>query len=443
MSDTTESTALALIPPSALPTILAADGDDILGALRKKLAGYAPDATTQGGRDEIGSKAKMVGSAKQDLLRLGAGLKADHQKALKAIIAEERIIEERMDAMRDAILAPRVAYQEREKNRVAAHEAAIEEIRAWTAVPMDSTSAQVRTRWEHCRQHLHQERDWQEFEARARYEIQAAEATLERLYQRLAKEEAEAAELARLRADEAARQAAAAERLRIEREAEIARQAAERARQQAEADAARRLQAAQEEAARKLREAEERAEAERLAVERRGQEAAAEAERVLRAERERAAEEAAQVERDRQAEEQRAAHALAEAEAKAEAERHAAAERERLAAQRAADEARQAAEREAAQARRAEAAEAQAKAAREQAERDAAAAVERERQRVAAETAKAEAEAKAREADKAHKTTVNREAAAAFVAAGLDDKMARTAVMAIALGKIPHCRISY
>ena len=50
MSDTTESTALALIPPSALPTILAADGDDILGALRKKLAGYAPDATTQGGR---------------------------------------------------------------------------------------------------------------------------------------------------------------------------------------------------------------------------------------------------------------------------------------------------------------------------------------------------------------------------------------------------------
>ena len=88
------------------------------------------------------------------------------------------------------------------------------------------------------------------------------------------------------------------------------------------------------------------------------------------------------------------------------------------------------------------AAEAQAKAAREQAERDAAAAVERERQRVAAETAKAEAEAKAREADKAHKTTVNREAAAAFVAAGLDDKMARTAVMAIALGKIPHCRIS-
>ena len=30
MSDTTESTALALIPPSALPTILAADGDDML-----------------------------------------------------------------------------------------------------------------------------------------------------------------------------------------------------------------------------------------------------------------------------------------------------------------------------------------------------------------------------------------------------------------------------
>ena len=30
-----------------------------------------------------------------------------------------------------------------------------------------------------------------------------------------------------------------------------------------------------------------------------------------------------------------------------------------------------------------------------------------------------------------------------LAADGLDDKMARTAVMAIALGKIPHCRISY
>ena len=50
-----------VIPASSVPTLIAADKTDILGKLHAELSGYVPDASTQAGRDEIGSKAKKVG----------------------------------------------------------------------------------------------------------------------------------------------------------------------------------------------------------------------------------------------------------------------------------------------------------------------------------------------------------------------------------------------
>jgi hypothetical protein len=77
------------------------------------------------------------------------------------------------------------------------------------------------------------------------------------------------------------------------------------------------------------------------------------------------------------------------------------------------------------------------------AEADAAAAVEAERQRRADAKAAEEAETARRTADKAHRARVNNEAMAGLVAAGLDDKAARAAVIAIARGAVPHVTISY
>ena len=54
-----------------------------------------------------------------------------------------------------------------------------------------------------------------------------------------------------------------------------------------------------------------------------------------------------------------------------------------------------------------------------------------------------EAETVRRMADKAHRAKVNNEAMAGLVAAGLDDKAARAAVIAIARGAVPHVHISY
>lgn len=426
-----QSTALTIIPASAISTIVGADKDDILGKLRAELGDYQPDGSTADGRKEIGSKAKKVGTAKQDLLRLAATLKADHQKVIKAVNAEERVIEEKMDAMRDAILAPRVAYETRDKIRVDAHEAAIKALTdLFLTLPAEAEPSDVLNRIGLMLPF--RERQWEEFENRARQEYASTGLALKTALHRAQTREAEAAELIRLRAE-----AAEAERQRItretaEREAEIARQAAETARLAAEAAAAQRL-----------REAQERAEAEVLAAERRAQEAAqaaeaarlaaiAEGERLVREAEERAAEAAAQVERDRQAEEDRAAAAFL-------AEQR---ERERIQAEadRAAMEAEQ---RQRAQAERIAAAERQAEAARAQAQRDAEAAVERERQRVATEAEAARKEASKREADKKHKAAIHNDMMEDFIKSGLSDAVARAATIALAKGAVRHVSIRY
>lgn len=77
------------------------------------------------------------------------------------------------------------------------------------------------------------------------------------------------------------------------------------------------------------------------------------------------------------------------------------------------------------------------------AEVDRKAAIEAERARVEQERKRVEAEEKARAKDKAHKTEVNGEALKAFLAAGLDEKMGKLAITAIAKGLIPNVKISY
>lgn len=181
---------------------------------------------------------------------------------------------------------------------------------------------------------------------------------------------------------------------------------------QAEADRAElaRLKAAEEE--RQRREAEERAEAE----------AKAQAERE---ERERA--EAA--ERARKAEEERVAQAAREAEERAKAE----AERTAAAAAEAKEKAHQ--EELAAEKRRADAAEA---ARRAEADRIA---QERAQQEAAA---KAEADAKAkREADIAHQSQIMGEAKAAIMSHGVGEATAKTLVLAIKAGTVPHVTIIF
>ena len=249
----TETTALTMIPASALPTIIAADENDILGKLAAKVAAHKPDISTATGRDAIRSLAAEIASDKMKLIRLGKSLTEGWRESTKAVNAECNTIEARMDELKERVRAPLTEFENREKARVAGHEAALAEHAALASFEMaEPPSDLVRARLAAAQQP--DTRAWEEFYNRAAAQRVGIEDNLKSMLAAAIKREDEAAELVLLREQEAERQ-------RAEREAEIARQAAERARVEAEAKAA-------EEAARVAREAAEReAETARVAAE--------------------------------------------------------------------------------------------------------------------------------------------------------------------------------
>ena len=384
MSEVQESTALAILPRSMISTVLAADENDILGALARELSGFVGDVTSEKGRREIASKARKVAVAKMDLVRLGDALKEGAQKTIKSVNAELRTIQDRMDGLRDQVRAPLDEYEAAEERRIAEHIAALQAIADTTVFGLpEPTAVEIESRLTVLQGVA--DREWQEFGTKAAQAHQAAYDRLTDLSAAAVVREAERAETAKLRAeaDERARQ----DRIREQaaHEARIAAQAAEQARM-----------------------AEEQRQA-----------------RLAQAEAERVADEAARVEREHQA------RLAAEA-----AER----QRVELAARRAQERA-DAAERQAAEAARQ--AEANRIAAAAQAERDRQAAVEAERAAIAEQTRRDQAEADRRAPHRAPRQGNHRAAAAARGAAGRTRANAEAAITAIAQGSVPRVAISY
>lgn len=285
----TEQTALAVLPAAALPTILANDKNDILGKLAAKVAAFRPDISTAKGRDEMRSLAYEIAKAKTSLVKIGKGLTEEWRASTKAVNAECDTIEERLNELRDKVRAPLTAWENAEKDRVAAHETALAEVIAWATVPGDWAPYQIAHHLEVIASHPHQSRDWQEFTERATAAMEAAYEATRRAHAVALKREAEAVELARLREAEAKRERERQEQERIAREARIAAEAAQKAKREAEAKAAeeaaaaeRRAQAERDAAAKRERDAADalaRAEREKAAAEQRAVEAAAKAER--------------------------------------------------------------------------------------------------------------------------------------------------------------------
>ena len=182
---TDSATALVAIVKPLLPTILAADQNDILGKLREELAGFVPDVSTATGRTEIGSKAKKIGVAKMELVRLAGTLKEDAAKKVKAINAEVKSLEERMDALRDSVLEPLEAFKAREKARVDSHEAALAAIVEAPEYGQTETAAEIAERLEFLRNYPH--REWEEFAARANYALKMEIARMSDLFDRAQK----------------------------------------------------------------------------------------------------------------------------------------------------------------------------------------------------------------------------------------------------------------
>lgn len=294
-------------------------------ALRERIAIAQQDATAKVFDLTTGKGEKECRSYLYSLRVLKADIDRARKEAKSYALEYGRKVDsaaKELEAQVDAVMAPHEeaikALEAKEAARVASHTNEVNAIVALRAIPAGTTSAAIAERLAKAKvtstDHL------QEFKAKADGELLTTIRALEQQYHATLTAEAEAAELARLRAEAAAREEADRQE-RIRQEAI----AAERAR----AEEAERKRLADEAAAKAIAEARAKAEAERK--DREAREAIEAAER-----KEREAKDAAD----------RAAKAQAEAEARAKAAEEAA---RRAAEQAEADAAARAAAEEAAQ----------------------------------------------------------------------------------------------
>jgi hypothetical protein len=217
--------------------------DPYLAQIRSEIDSFVPDVTTKKGRDAIASIAYKVSKSKTALDDIGKDLVAELKELPKKIDLERKRVRELLDSWRDEIRKPLTDWEQAEENRIAAHKLNIEGIKRATYEIEEIDSATIITRIKGIESVVTDAASFEEFELEA---MHAKESTLKQLNYALTKRqqhEQEQAELAKLRAEAAARE-------QKEREERIAKEAEERAK------------LAAEEAAKKEREAAERREIE-------------------------------------------------------------------------------------------------------------------------------------------------------------------------------------
>ncbi len=267
----------------------------------EKLAAKAPtdvDVTTKKGRDALRSFAAEVRSEKAGINKARLRLTKEWRDMVAQANEAGKEIDDRLEQLAIDVRKPLTDWEEAETARVNRCRDIIEGFKADAVATLDDTAATVRARGKGLYETALAEDEFRDMLPEAQSAKEQAVATLRAALARLEKEEADRAELEKLRAENEAREArerAEAEaRAQAEREAEEARVAEERrvAEEQAEFERLQRME--QDAADRARREAEQAAEAERQRVEREHAE-------QLAAERRRAeeAERAAQAERDR------------------------------------------------------------------------------------------------------------------------------------------------
>lgn len=337
---------------------------------------------TPKGNKEARSHIFSLRKTKGALERVRKEAKAEALRIGRAVDSEANAIEARIEAMIAVHQAEVDKIEQREKDRVAALQTRLTAISPGIVSYESSTAVRAEMARVVA---IEIGKDWEEFMSLATTAKEDALARLAAELDVMVKREEEAAELARLRAETAAREQA-------DRDAAIARAAAEKVQREAEAKAA--------------------AEAERA----RQAIAAAEAEAKRKEE---AAALALKQEKERALAEQEAA-ARREMQLKLDAEQ---AEQRRIAAEKQAEQDRQAAA--------------------VRAEQQAAAAVQAEKDRAAAEAKRIADEAAARERNRTHKAAINRAAMESLIAGGISEECAKAVVTLIAQGKVEHVSIAY
>ena len=367
----------------------------ILDGIEAKVRAIPLDPSTATGREEIRSVAYRVAKTKVALDNEGKKLTEGWREATKKVNEERRIAIERLEALGEDVRRPLTEFENRERHRIAAHEAALLDITGLVEMLKAHPDMSLDLLVDHQRDlaAMLPDYEWEEFAARAgKARTEAAQYLAARIEARK-RYEVEQEELARLRKEEA-------ERLQRERDERLKAEAAENARIEAE------------------RKAQAEAEAERKRVEAVAAKAKADSYRILQEAREREA----RIEQDRIREE--LAKIAAEKRAKA-------AEDAAIAAKKKAD--------------------AELAAAKEKAKRDAEAAAAKEREKIERERKAAEEARLKREADEAHRDKIQAEALADLLEAaawfepegGIETGLISCLLGAIMDGEVRHVKVVY
>lgn len=267
--------------------------DIILNKIAEDARSQELDISTEKGRKEIASLAYKVAQSKTFLDKMGKSLGDEARKTIDTLNAERKKCVDFLDKLKDEIRAPLTEWENKEKTRIATHEAEIQKISQASAyIEQNWISLSVEFIAEKVTELASIDRDWEEFQSRAASEISNAFSRLDQASAKLTKHLNEQAELARFREAEAIR-------IQKERDEKIAIEAAEKAKQEAElrakAEAARvarenekaRIEAEQKAAAiqrekdlaiQKAKDAEDRAAREKQLAEQRAKDAAIKAE---------------------------------------------------------------------------------------------------------------------------------------------------------------------
>jgi hypothetical protein len=320
--DQATTTDLSVIPAETALAVLTNSErfDDFYARVKAETDAHVPDVSSAKGRDAIKSLAFKVVKTKTAIDAAGKALTEEWRAQTTKVDAARKAIRDKLDSLRDEVRKPLTEWEAAEEARVDAFQAALARFQGAGAVAIGETAAEVSGRLADLEAEQVDEATFQEIAPLAAAALESARNALRSAIARLTQEEADRAELERLRREneerEARARAEAEARAQAEAAAKAKAEAEERAQHEAEAQADRERQAA----ARAAQEAEDRARAEER---RKADEAAAAAQReaaALIAE-ERRQREVAEAEAKRLADEKAATDQQAEAARAAEAKR--------------------------------------------------------------------------------------------------------------------------
>ena len=269
-ADETANGALAVLA-TANPVALFTDPDQF-GAFYKKVqeevAGHTPDLSTAAGRKAIASLAFKVTKTKTALDEHRKALTEEKRAEIAKVDAAGKAMRDQLDALAKEVRKPLTDWEEEDAARAARCQTVLDQLKAWAIIHLDDTSEAVAERVAQVQALVITP---EEFADLYEFATDTRELTLQTLQAgvvRLEKDEADRAELARMRAEQEARDAAAAEAKAAEEKRladEAAAKAEAEAKAKAEADAKAAADAAAQRAADEAREAEAKRQADQQA----------------------------------------------------------------------------------------------------------------------------------------------------------------------------------